>query len=52
MSPESKSSILLGTPIGRLGTAAEIAPLAVFLASDESSYIVGQVISPNGGLVL
>jgi NAD(P)-dependent dehydrogenase (short-subunit alcohol dehydrogenase family) len=52
MSPESKSSVLLATPIGRLGKAAEIAPLVVFLASDDSSYIVGQVFSPNGGLVL
>jgi 3-oxoacyl-[acyl-carrier protein] reductase len=52
MSPEAKGSVLFATPIGRLGKASEIAPLAVFLASDESSYIVGQVISPNGGIVL
>lgn len=52
MSPEAKSSVLLATPIGRLGKTSEIAPLAVFLASEESSYIVGQVISPNGGMVL
>lgn len=52
MSLEAKGSVLFATPMGRLGKAAEIAPLAVFLASDESSYIVGQVISPNGGMLL
>ena len=52
MSPESMASVVLATPLGRLGKASEIAPLAVFLASEESSFIVGQVISPNGGMVL
>lgn len=41
--------LALAIPIGRLGTVAEMASLALFLASDDSSYIVGQVISPNGG---
>ena len=39
-------------PQGRLGRIDEYTPLAVFLASDEASYMVGQVISPNGGLVV
>lgn len=39
-------------PLGRLGTVDEIASLAVFLASDESGYMVGQIISPNGGAVI
>jgi 3-oxoacyl-[acyl-carrier protein] reductase len=39
----------LQTPAGRLGTADEIAALALFLALPESDFIVGQVISPNGG---
>ena len=38
--------------LDRLGTPEEIAPVAVFLASDESSFMVGQVISPNGGQVI
>jgi len=29
-----------------------VAPVVVFLASDESSFMVGQVISPNGGQVI
>jgi len=39
-------------PMGRLGTAAEVAALAVFLASDESSYITGQPHLVDGGMAL
>jgi len=39
-------------PMKRLGTAAEVAALAVFLASDESSYITGQTHLVDGGLAL
>lgn len=39
-------------PMNRLGKPEEIVPLAVFLASDESSYMVGQALSPNGGQVI
>ena len=39
-------------PMGRLGTAQEVAALAVFLASDESSYITGQLHLVDGGLAL
>jgi 3-oxoacyl-[acyl-carrier protein] reductase len=39
-------------PLGRLGTSREIASLVVYLATDDANYIVGQVISPNGGLVI
>jgi len=39
-------------PIGRFGEADEIAPTAVFLASDDSSYYVGQTLCPNGGDVM
>lgn len=37
-------------PVGRFGTAAEVADLVGFLASRSSSYITGEVISINGGL--
>jgi 3-oxoacyl-[acyl-carrier protein] reductase len=40
------------TPLGRMGTAQEIASAALFLASDESSFITGQWLSPNGGLFI
>jgi 3-oxoacyl-[acyl-carrier protein] reductase len=37
------------TPAGRLGTTDEVAAVALYLASDDSSFTVGQIISPNGG---
>jgi 3-oxoacyl-[acyl-carrier protein] reductase len=39
------------TPMGRLGDPAEIAAVALFLASDEASFVTGQWLSPNGGLL-
>ena len=39
-------------PLGRPGQPAEVAPSFVFLASDDSSYISGQVLHPNGGDVV
>jgi NAD(P)-dependent dehydrogenase (short-subunit alcohol dehydrogenase family) len=39
-------------PIGRVGRPEEMAAAAVFLASDEASYFVGQTLSPNGGDVM
>jgi 3-oxoacyl-[acyl-carrier protein] reductase len=39
------------TPLGRLGEPREIAAAALFLASDESSFVTGQWLSPNGGLL-
>jgi NAD(P)-dependent dehydrogenase (short-subunit alcohol dehydrogenase family) len=40
------------TPLGRFGTPDEVADLVLFLASDESKFITGQVISINGGLTM
>jgi 3-oxoacyl-[acyl-carrier protein] reductase len=45
-------AIALATPIGRFGEPQDIANLAVYLASEESNFVVGQVISPNGGYVM
>ena len=39
-------------PIGRPGTVEEVAPTAVFLASDAATYYVGQTLGPNGGDVM
>jgi NAD(P)-dependent dehydrogenase (short-subunit alcohol dehydrogenase family) len=41
--------LLSRTPLGRIGEPAEIAAVAVFLASDDSSYITGQTIYADGG---
>lgn len=40
------------TPLGRTGTPEDVAYLASFLASDEASFITGQVVSPNGGFLI
>lgn len=45
----AKQRLLSRTPLGRFGTPAEIAQVAVFLASDMSSYMTGQTIYPDGG---
>jgi NAD(P)-dependent dehydrogenase (short-subunit alcohol dehydrogenase family) len=39
-------------PMGRAGQPEEVAPSFVFLASDDSSYMTGQVLHPNGGTVV
>ena len=44
--------IIDSTPLRRMGTADEIAAAALFLASDESSFITGQWLSPNGGIFI
>jgi NAD(P)-dependent dehydrogenase (short-subunit alcohol dehydrogenase family) len=41
-----------GTPLGRAGEPEEVATAFVFLASDDSSYMTGQVLHPNGGRVV
>lgn len=40
------------TPFGRAGQPCEVAPAFVFLASEDASYISGQVIHPNGGQIV
>lgn len=40
------------TPLGRIGKPEDIANTIAFLASDEASFITGQVISPNGGFII
>jgi len=45
-----KTGILAQIPLGRMGTAEDVANAALFLSSDEASYITGHVISVNGGM--
>ena len=40
------------TPLGQIGSPDDIAALAVYLAGDESRFVTGQAMSPNGGLVI
>jgi NAD(P)-dependent dehydrogenase (short-subunit alcohol dehydrogenase family) len=46
---EAERRILSRTPLGRMGEPEEIASVAVFLASDDASYLTGQTIYPDGG---
>lgn len=48
----ARAAFIARQPIGRLGTAEELAAGAVFLASDESSYMTGQVLTMDGGITL
>ena len=51
--PENvKSQMLAYIPLNRFGKASDVAELAMFLASDASSYITGQVIKIDGGMVM
>ena len=47
-----KSAMLKFVPLGKFGTVEDVANLALFLASDSSSYITGQVIQVDGGMVM
>ena len=49
---EDKAALAEETPVGRLGTAEEVAKLLVFLAGEDAGYITGQVFGVNGGLVI
>ena len=49
---ESESAILETIPLARIGTPADVAAAAVYLASDESAYVTGHVLNVNGGFFL
>jgi NAD(P)-dependent dehydrogenase (short-subunit alcohol dehydrogenase family) len=48
-SPGARSRLLSRTPLRRLGEPDEVAGVALFLASDDSSYLTGQIVYPDGG---
>ncbi|MFL6354304.1 MAG: glucose 1-dehydrogenase [Bryobacteraceae bacterium] len=50
--PKARSEVESHIPMGRAGTAEEIAAVFAFLASDEASYITGQTLFACGGLTL
>jgi 3-oxoacyl-[acyl-carrier protein] reductase len=48
---EAKQKSAALSPFNRIGTPAEVASVVAFLASDQASWIHGQVVQPNGGMV-
>jgi len=52
LTDEQREGILKQVPMNRLGSAEEIANAAIFLASDWSNYITGQVLTVDGGMVM
>ena len=52
LSEEERRSVEEETPLGRMGSPEEIASVMAFLASEEAGFLTGQVVSPNGGLVI
>ena len=50
MDEKTREKLYAGIPLGRAGTAAEVAKLAVYLASPDSGYVTGQVWNMDGGL--
>ena len=52
LTDEMRVRILEGIPLGRLGTAADVAGIYLFLASDLSAYVTGAVIDVNGGMLI
>lgn len=52
LSDEVKEEMMKQIPMGKLGTPEDVADAVLFLASDASSYITGQVININGGMYM
>ena len=52
LGPEALAELAEETPLGRLGTAADIAGCVSFLCSPAADFVTGQVLSANGGLVI
>ena len=52
LSDSIKEGINTQIPLKRMGTSREIAKVVKFLASEDSSYITGQVINIDGGMVM
>jgi 3-oxoacyl-[acyl-carrier protein] reductase len=52
LNEKQREAILTRVPAGRIGSAADIAAAAVYLASEEAGYVTGQSIHVNGGMAM
>ena len=52
LNDKQKEAILAMVPAGKLGTGADVAAAAVYLASDEAAYVTGQTLHVNGGMAM
>lgn len=52
LSAEAKASFMSSVPLGRMGTPEDVANAVAFLASDSASYITGQTIHVDGGMLM
>jgi len=52
LSDEFKQNAVKQIPLGRVGTAEDVAAAVAFLASDDSAYITGHVLNVNGGMLM
>jgi 3-oxoacyl-[acyl-carrier protein] reductase len=52
LNEKQREAILSRVPAGRLGTPADVAAAAVYLASDEAAYVTGQTLHINGGMAM
>lgn len=48
-SEETRSQIIASIPMGKLGKPQDVARAALFLASDQASFIMGEILDVNGG---
>ena len=52
LNDKQKETIMAAIPMRRMGTGAEVASAAVYLAAEESAYVTGQTIHVNGGMAM
>jgi 3-oxoacyl-[acyl-carrier protein] reductase len=52
LNDKQKEAILARVPAGKLGTGADVAAAAIYLASDEAAYVTGQTLHVNGGMAM